>query len=215
MYAPARPEPLHQRVKFAAGQAEIWWQIADSPAIPGDGRRLLRHAVATLTGRRPEDIALVRDESGRPAMPPGPGLPQVSLSAAHCGSLTVAAVAQGFRVGIDTEALKTPPSPALLLHALHARERAALQAEPEHTRLAAFHTIWTAKEAVAKAIGWPLLRALVDVEVELRPHLTLTRLAKDTHPHGWELCPLVLPGVTETVTLAALSGGSALRPASR
>ncbi|MER5884600.1 4'-phosphopantetheinyl transferase superfamily protein [Streptomyces sp. NPDC001941] len=206
--APAPRGPRHHLVRCAGGTADVWWHLAQGPATPGRGRRLLAHALRMTYGAPARDAVLVRDPWGRPALLSGRGLPRLHLSATHCGHLTVAVVAERFPVGIDAEALDGPPSPTLIRYALTARERADLAGLPEEERVRAFQHMWTAKEAMAKGLGWPLLRALVDVEVALRPRLRLARLGSVPCPRGWELRPLRLaelpgPDAAVTVTLAA------------
>lgn len=127
------------------------------------------------------------------------------VAAAHCGPVTVAALLaaprDGVRIGIDIEHLASPPPPHLLRYALRPREGAALAERPATVQKEEFLTLWTAKEAIAKALGWSLLRALVDVEITLCPRLSLARLGQDPAPLGWHLLPLSLPGTPHTVTL--------------
>ncbi|MFF2773920.1 4'-phosphopantetheinyl transferase family protein [Streptomyces sp. NPDC058052] len=221
MTPPPPPEPRHRRIPSAAGPVDLWWRLEPAAAGPGRGRDLLRHAVAARSGRTADDVLLAPDPVGRPRPLPGQDLPPSPLTAAHCGPLVVAALItptprtghkvpsapettplDGTTLGIDVEHLSALPSPALLRHALRPAERAALNARPAAGRCAAFLALWTAKEAVAKAVGWPLLRALVDVEIALDPHPAVARLGGDRAPRGWHLVPLRLSGLPHTVTLA-------------
>ncbi|MFF4755363.1 4'-phosphopantetheinyl transferase family protein [Streptomyces sp. NPDC002514] len=195
----------HRRVTSAAGPADLWWHIAPhGPPLPG--RALLRHAVAAQQARPPDTVTVVRDRLGRPALAPEQNLPPLRLTAAHSGPVTVAALIAtpcgGTRIGIDVEHLTSLPPPVLLHYALHPDERAALTDRPATARKGDFLALWTAKEAIAKALGWPLPRALVDVEVALYPRPALVRLGHDPAPLGWQLLPLSLPGTPHTITLA-------------
>ncbi|MFK3731385.1 4'-phosphopantetheinyl transferase superfamily protein [Streptomyces sp. NPDC088090] len=189
-----------------AGPVDVWWHVGPDVPGRGRGRALLRHAVAVRCRREAGTLRLAPDHRGRPSLLPGQGLPPLRLTAAHCGPVTVAGVGGdgdgALEIGIDVEFLSRPPSPALLLQALGPAERAGLEARPAADRRAAFLALWTAKEAVAKALGWPLLRALVDVEIALRPRPAVVRLGGDLAPRGWHLVPLRLPGLPHTVTLA-------------
>ncbi|MGW2088347.1 4'-phosphopantetheinyl transferase family protein [Streptomyces sp. NPDC001880] len=194
----------HRRIATTAGPVDIWWHTAPQ-ARPVPGRALLRHAVAAQHDRPADTVSVVRDPLGRPALAPEQNLPPLCLTAAHCGPVTVAALVaasqDGTRIGIDIEHLASPPSPHLLRYALHPGERAAPADRPATVRKEEFLTLWTAKEAVAKALGWSLLRALVDVEITLHPRLSLARLGQDPAPLGWQLLPLKLPGTPHTATL--------------
>ncbi|MGW2180348.1 4'-phosphopantetheinyl transferase family protein [Streptomyces sp. NPDC001732] len=193
-----------RRVATAAGPVDLWWYIAPR-GRPVPGRVLLRHAVASRHARPAGTVTVVRDPLGRPALAPEQHLPPLRLTAAHCGPVTVAALVaaprSGTRIGIDIEHLASPPPPNLLRYALRPGEAAALADRPETVRREEFLTLWTAKEAIAKALGWSLLRALVDVEITLRPGLSLSRLGHEPAPRGWQLLPLNLPGAPHTVTL--------------
>jgi 4'-phosphopantetheinyl transferase len=79
------------------------------------------------------------------------------------------------------------PSPSVLRPVLSPRERIELASRPAQEHLQSFLTMWAAKAAAAKAIGWPLHRALTDIEVSLEDDARLTRLAKDRCPQGWSL----------------------------
>ncbi|MGW3950430.1 4'-phosphopantetheinyl transferase family protein [Streptomyces sp. NPDC004752] len=195
----------HCRVTSAAGPVDLWWHLGPQ-GRPVPGRVLLRHAVAVRHARPPGTVTVVRDPLGRPMLAPGQDLPPQYLTAAHCGPVTVAALIatprDGTRIGIDIEHLASLPPPVLLRCALRPGERAALADRPTTVQRAEFLTLWTAKEAIAKALGWPLLRALVDVEITLRPRPALVRLGPEPAPLGWQLLPLGLPGIPHTVTLA-------------
>ncbi|ROR46639.1 4'-phosphopantetheinyl transferase family protein [Kitasatospora cineracea] len=204
----------YRRLPTSAGPVDLWWHV--SPRRPPlRGRALLEHAVAAHCARPTAEVTVVADPLGRPALPLS-GFPPLRLSAAHSGPVTVAAVLPvrhpGTLLGVDVEHLAAPPSAQLLDLALTAAERAALAELPPALRLSGFLSLWTAKEAVAKAVGWPLLLALVDVEIGLRPRPVLARLGRDRAPRGWLLVPLQLPGRPHTATLALHDPPQRLRP---
>ncbi|UGY92578.1 4'-phosphopantetheinyl transferase family protein [Streptomyces gobiensis] len=199
------PTLLHTHLRCPAGQVELWWHTSTVPPRLGSGRRLLTLAASHALHLPPQQIPLYRDEAGRPALLRPRGLPPIGLSVSHSSLTTVAALAEGFSVGIDIEATLQVPGPPLLRMALTALERAELSLAPPHDKTAAFHQIWTAKEAVAKAIGWPLVRSLVDIEVALHPRPHLERLGKDSNPNGWQLSPLTPPQQPAVATLAVLA----------
>ncbi|BAJ26225.1 MULTISPECIES: 4'-phosphopantetheinyl transferase family protein [Kitasatospora] len=201
---PALSGARRRRLPTAAGPVDLWWHVSPGPA-PVRGRALLQHAVGARRGRPAAEVAVLRDPLGRPVPAPD-RFPPLCLSAAHSGPVTVAAVLAaprpGTLLGIDVEHLAAPPSAQLLDLALTAAERAALAELPPALRLPRFLALWTAKEAVAKALGWPLLRALTDVELVLRPRPAVARLGRNRAPAGWQLLPLRLPGRPHTATLA-------------
>ncbi|MGH9066946.1 MAG: 4'-phosphopantetheinyl transferase superfamily protein, partial [Acidimicrobiales bacterium] len=79
----------------------------------------------------------------------GPWDADVRVSVAHCGTVAVAAVAEGSPVGIDVEAV-SPRGDAFTAAALSAREEELVPAVDRDGWLTRF---WVAKEAVAKAAG--------------------------------------------------------------
>ncbi|GAA2102444.1 hypothetical protein GCM10009759_36960 [Kitasatospora saccharophila] len=202
---PALSGARHRRLATAAGPVDLWWHVGPQRP-PVRGHALLRHAVAARCARPTAEVGVVPDRLGRPALAWPERFPPLRLSAAHSGPVTVAAVLaaphHGTLLGVDVEHLAAPPSPQLLEFALTPAERAALAELPSVLRQSGFLSLWTAKEAVAKALGWPLLRALVDVELVLRPRPALVRLGRDRAPLGWHLLPVRLPGRPHTATLA-------------
>ncbi|MFE7463012.1 hypothetical protein ACFU6R_02755 [Streptomyces sp. NPDC057499] len=195
----------HRRVPSAAGPVDLWWHIAPH-GRPVPGRLLLRHAVAARRARPVTTVTVIRDPLGRPELAPEHNLPPLRLTAAHCGPVTVAALLaaprDGTRIGIGIEHLASPPPPHLLRFALGPGESTARPGRPVTVPREEFLTRWTAGEALARTLGWSLLRALVDAEIALRPRLCLARLGHETAPRGWQLIPLTLPGAPHTVTLA-------------
>ncbi|MFE6685618.1 4'-phosphopantetheinyl transferase family protein [Streptomyces sp. NPDC057743] len=203
MTPPHRPEPPPRQLASVPGPVEIWWRRTNTLS-PGRGRTLLRDAIATRYHLPTSHVTIDQDDRGNPTPLPVDGLPPLQLTAAHCAFIALAGFTAdtGLDIGVDIEMLSGPPDPALLRHALSSRERSFLTGQPAPIQRAAFLRLWTAKEAVAKAIGWPLLRALVDVEITLHPQLGLHRLAENTTPRDWRLSAIQLPGLPHTITLA-------------
>ncbi|MFD7631726.1 4'-phosphopantetheinyl transferase family protein [Streptomyces sp. NPDC059851] len=123
-------------------------------------RAAARRALAGLFGLEPGELALARSacpgcgDAGhgppRLAAPPVPLVLSMSRTAGAC----VLAVGTGSAIGVDAEALRPVRAAATADPDLTAAERGhlgALPAGPE--RDAAFHRIWTRKEAVVKATG--------------------------------------------------------------
>jgi phosphopantetheinyl transferase (holo-ACP synthase) len=89
----------------------------------------------------------------------GNGLMQSGLS--HSGGYAaVARIGVPAQVGIDLELHKPRDILSIARFAYAAREVAALQDLPGTERLCAFYSLWTLKEAFAKALQLPLLDAL-------------------------------------------------------
>ncbi|MFN3483549.1 MAG: 4'-phosphopantetheinyl transferase family protein [Rhabdaerophilum calidifontis] len=117
-------------------------------------RRLARALLAPLLGRPAAAIRILRDQAGAPRIAAPAGGLFISFSAR--AGINALALARR-PVGIDIELLR--PATAIPWNMLRADEQTALLALPEPARSAAFLRLWTAKEAVAKALGTGLALA--------------------------------------------------------
>jgi len=79
----------------------------------------------------------------------GDGLAALACGPATCGT--------GSAIGVDLERHRPRDVLALARFAFSAAESAALAALPEAQRTRRFYTLWVIKEALAKALGMPLL----------------------------------------------------------
>ncbi|MFZ0870678.1 MAG: 4'-phosphopantetheinyl transferase superfamily protein [Rhodanobacter sp.] len=116
------------------------------------GRAPLRALLAAYLGERPEALMLVDGEHGRPAL----AAPYESLAFnwSHSGDQALLAIARGVAPGIDLERWR-PRSRALEIaeRFFCAEEAAALAMLDADQLTSAFLELWTAKEAVLKALG--------------------------------------------------------------
>lgn len=147
-------------------------------------RSALRRIAARSLGVSPAEVAIARapcprcgDHRHGPPRIPLRGAPAVSVSSS--GSLAVVATARHGPIGVDIELTRSPPfdpldAAAAVASAVEAAYLAELQGP---ARLAAFHRMWSRKEAVAKAVGVGFLGRLRVI---------------DTAP--WRKGPLVLTG---------------------
>src|ERR1700749_2443744 len=89
----------------------------------------------------------------------------------HTAGLTMVALCLDAEVGIDVEAVR-PIEDRDSIAAMHFSEyeQAALAAEPEHEKTAAFFRCWTRKEAFIKANGAGLSIPLDTFAVSLSSH---------------------------------------------
>lgn len=102
---------------------------------------------------------------GKPYLPVG--RPDVRFSLSHCSTRVCCVICPNFECGIDVEPLGRAWSPSLERAALTARERRLLSGQPGGRRSASFLRIWTAKEAVLKALGTGLSYPLEAVEIDI------------------------------------------------
>ena len=135
------------------------------------GRAAAKRAALALLEPRPAPDAVEcgRSPGGAPqVVVAGAIVRDVSVTIAHAGGIAGAVAALRAPIGFDIEPL-APVDRALALRAFSERERASLAAAPsplEATRRAL--CLWTAKEAVLKALRvglrWPPARVEVELE---------------------------------------------------
>ena len=117
------------------------------------GRTLLRHCLSTAVDNavQPDEWRFKISEHGKPSVISG--LPQVEFSLSHTEGLVAVATNPAARIGIDVELVTgtqdTGPAPDLLTR----REQVWLKRQSDADRWPAFLKLWTAKEAMSKAVG--------------------------------------------------------------
>ncbi len=121
--------------------------------LPREGwlarRRLARHVAAAASGKaHPGTIRIDSNAQGRPEFRVGATGWHLSLSAR--GAVALIAIADA-PCGVDLEIEE--PDLMIPSNILRGDERAWLGEQPEPLRVAAFCRIWTAKEAITKAMG--------------------------------------------------------------
>ena len=152
----------------AAGQ---WWLTDDEASrlqamsVPARRRSFLaghwlaRRIAADWLQVEMTRIALQRHDDGRPCLLVDGAPSPLSLSLSHSGGWLAVALAT-MPVGIDVEVPRRQRDlDALARFAFSPEEAERLQRMPEAQRAAAFHTLWTLKEARGKRSGEGLLPA--------------------------------------------------------
>ena len=113
-------------------------------------RGLLRQTLGNYLGVPPAAVRFEVGPFGKPSLGPHP----LRFSLSHSGGRALLAVAWAREVGIDLEQMRTDFDPdALAAQVFSPEEQAWLRALPEAERHRAFLTLWTGKEAYAKARG--------------------------------------------------------------
>lgn len=112
------------------------------------------------------DVDLVDGEFGRPALALRHGR-SLDFNWSHSGDRALVVVAHGMAPGIDIERLRDRPR-ALQVADRYFRpdETARLAALPDADRSLAFLRLWTAKEAVLKALGRGIAFGLERLEID-------------------------------------------------
>lgn len=160
-------------------------------------RAALRRLVARRTGSDPAAVPISRGQYGQPT---ASGL---YLSAAHSGRVGIVALCEHVPVGVDVECVDqhTHEPASHMLDRLAPNERRLLDELDGEERRLTFLRIWTAKEAVLKAIGCGLTVPLDAVAVDPNP-LRIHARELDTR---WWAAKAVDPRPGAIATVAAAS----------
>ncbi|MFE9919586.1 4'-phosphopantetheinyl transferase family protein [Micromonospora sp. NPDC005553] len=165
------------------------WVGRDTGGQPDPAAVLLRRAGALLLGRPDAELVLTHDREGRPVVRVDEvtGSVELAVSVSRTAGLVVVAARQAGAVGVDVERIRPLPALALARRWFPPAELAWLGDRPEAGRTVDFLRLWTAKEAVGKALGQGLrgggLRRLMPQPgLPLRP-VPGTGLLRVGHPH--------------------------------
>ncbi|MEU8261846.1 4'-phosphopantetheinyl transferase superfamily protein [Micromonospora sp. NPDC048999] len=115
-------------------------------------RRLLRRAGGALLGRSGAEIGVRRTPGGRPEVYADGGR-TLPVSVSHGEGLVVVAARADGPVGVDVERRRPLPAVPLAGRWYDPEEAAWLATQAEAGRDLDFLRLWTAKEAVGKALG--------------------------------------------------------------
>ena len=192
-----------------------WW-----PYRRGDrAEPRVRAWLAATWNLAPETLSFSRDAHGRPHLDGGgqhPDLQQADLNWSHSGDWLIAACAEGARVGIDIELLRSRPKALALARRFFAPEETAwlitLTSDPARLQHA-FTQLWCAKEALLKAHGLGLSFGLEKLRFELddtdaTPWLVACDPALGA-PADWRLQAWApAPGYLATLAWRAVVGGA-------
>jgi 4'-phosphopantetheinyl transferase len=128
----------------------------------------LRVILAGYCGRPPEALQFGHGRFGKPFLVDPPGVLEFNIS--HSDDLSLIAVTAGQSVGIDVEKVRQLQSLDLILNRYFSvEERRYIDSTPEPKQTQAFFTLWTRREAVAKALSLNLEAALMKIQVPLYP----------------------------------------------
>jgi len=132
------------------------------------GRAPLRALLGAYLGLSSDDVVLVEGEHGRPVLaPPHEAL---AFNWSHSSDQALLAIARGVVPGIDLERLRARPRAMEIAERFFCTEETAgLAALEPAQRDAAFLELWTAKEAVVKAIGRGLAFGLQRLRFSVPP----------------------------------------------
>ena len=166
------------------------WQLSYRREL---GREPLRALLSAYLSQPPEDLNLIVGEHGRPEL----AAPHAALKFnwSHSGEWALLAIARGVTPGIDLERKR------LRTHVLDIAERffcpeeaAALAMLDGLQRRDAFLALWTAKEAVLKALGRGLAFGLDRLRFAVAPAAPTMLWLDEDDASQWQLHPLSTDG---------------------
>jgi 4'-phosphopantetheinyl transferase len=110
--------------------------------------------------------------SGKPQLAAEQNPWALQFNVSHSAAMALIAVGSEHRLGVDIEKIRDDVDTTSLAERFFSlRERAGLQALPDHLRVPGFFACWTRKEAFLKATGDGLSFPLADFSVTTHPDL--------------------------------------------
>ncbi|MFE9189872.1 4'-phosphopantetheinyl transferase family protein [Micromonospora sp. NPDC007208] len=140
----------------ASGRDTVYvWVDRDTGGQPDPAAVLVRRAGALLLGRADTELVLTHDRDGRPVarVDETTGSVELAVSVSRTFGLVVVTARRAGPVGVDVERIRPLPALALARRWFPPAELAWLGDRPEAGRTVDFLRLWTAKEAVGKALG--------------------------------------------------------------
>jgi 4'-phosphopantetheinyl transferase len=147
----------------------------------------LRRILGTYLNQPAERVRFYANRFGKPELTDNDPLSPLNFSLTHSRTIAVLAVANGRPVGVDVEDVR-PIEPAVADTHFSAKECSHLSRLQGDAWLSGFYRCWTRKEAILKAEGIGLLRALDSFDVSLladQPAELLETRERFSHP--WKL----------------------------
>lgn len=126
---------------------------------------ILREVLAAHLDAAPAALRFVTGPRGKPSLATKAGGPDARFNLSHSGSRLLIAIATGREVGVDLERIEGVGVLEGLVRFLAPAEQDLLKGCGVQRRRQAIAQLWTAKEAVLKATGEGICRALRDLDV--------------------------------------------------
>lgn len=156
------------------------------------GREPLRELLAAYLRCDAGEVQLIESEHGRPELAAAHAS-NLSFNWSHSGDQAVFAIGIDVQPGVDIERLRPRPRALEIAQRyFDAEETHALEAAGEEARNAAFLELWTAKEAVLKALGRGIAFGLHRLRIAIQSDRLHLRWLDDDDAQAWQLCRLTL-----------------------
>lgn len=151
------------------------------------GREPLRALLAAYLGCHAGDVQLIESEHGRPELAALHASP-LSFNWSHSGDQALFAIGTGVQPGIDIEHLRLRPRALEIAQRyFDAEESCLLEDTDDEARSIAFLELWTAKEAVLKALGRGIAFGLHRLRIAIQSDRLHLRWLDDDDAQAWQL----------------------------
>lgn len=192
-----RTHELHKLAEQLPDDEIHVWHMAYQPAT---GRAPMRTVLAAYLGMSADGVDLLDGEYGRPALAPHHDQ-ALGFNWSHTGDQALIAIGRHVLPGIDMERLRPRPRAMQIAQRFFSAEEVdALSRLAAHDQEQTFLRIWTAKEAVVKALGRGLAFGLDRLGIGcIEQELTLLRLDGE-NTMDWQLHALPIgPELTAAI----------------
>jgi 4'-phosphopantetheinyl transferase len=183
---------------LASADVQVWWMACEDPAADDlTGWRacldateraqadrfhfaidqstytaahwLVRNALASAGGLPAHEWRFVPGQHGKPAIDPALGRPDLAFNLSHTRGFVACAIGWHGMIGIDVEDLSRRPDLDIADNFFSPSEVALLRRDARERQHETFLRFWTLKEALIKATGEGLHRALDSFSLSLDP----------------------------------------------
>ncbi len=170
---------------------------------------MLRRLLGGYLNLSPDSVELKRTSNGKPYVDPRHGS-TLGFNVSHSGSWALIAFARGKEIGVDLEAHRPLDAMNLAQRFFCDSEALRLADIDEDVRNNRFFDLWTAKEALAKAMGTGIAGTLKRFEVVTEPEMGWRDVSGGAESLRWSLHALPAPA-NHSAALAIERGLGQLR----
>ncbi len=153
---------------------------------------MLRRLLGEYLGLSPQSVELKRTSAGKPFVDPRHDS-TLNFNVSHSGGWALIAMARGREIGVDLEAHRALDAMSLARRFFCEHEALRLADIDEDMRNSRFFDLWTAKEALVKAMGTGIAGTLKRFEVDTEPAMGWRDLSGRVEPSRWSLHALPAP----------------------
>lgn len=133
-------------------------------------RGSLRSILSEYLNKSPAELQFASGPYGKPFIVHTSSIHEIQFNLSHCEDLVLIAVTDRRLVGIDVERVQKLRNLHLMLDRFFTgQEREFVDSAPRGQKFAAFLTLWSRREACAKALGLGLAAALSALDVPVYP----------------------------------------------